>query len=168
MDPDTAPCPCGSGRPFPQCCAPLLAGTAAPPTAEALMRSRYTAYVRGDLDYIERTHAPEAKGDFNRPQAEDIARRVRWLGLDVRETIAGGVDDTTGTVEFTARFRKDGFDHVHRERAHFRRDGDRWLYLDGEFNPRGAPRRVEKVGRNQPCPCGSGRKFKQCCGKGGG
>lgn len=164
MDPDTGPCPCGSGRPLAQCCAPLIAGAPAA-TAEALMRSRYTAYVRDELDYIERTHAPEAAGDFNRAQAEDMAGRVRWVGLEVGDTTAGGADDVTGTVEFIARFRKDGVEHVHHERAHFRRDGDRWLYVDGEFNPRVAPRRVEKVGRNQPCPCGSGRKFKQCCGK---
>lgn len=164
MDPDTAPCPCGSGRPLALCCAPLIAGAPAV-TAEALMRSRYTAYVRGELDYIERTHAPEAAGDFNRAQAEDMAGHVRWVGLEVGDTTAGGADDDTGTVEFIARFRKDGVEHVHHERAHFRREGDRWLYVDGEFNPRVAPRRVEKVGRNQPCPCGSGRKFKQCCGK---
>lgn len=131
------------------------------------MRSRYAAYVRGDLDYIERTHAPEAQGAFNRTMAEEMVSRVRWLGLQVRETIGGGADDDTGSVEFAARFRKDGAEHLHHERAHFRRADGRWVYVDGEFNPRGNPRRVEKVGRNEPCHCGSGRKFKKCCGAAG-
>jgi len=156
-------CPCGSDIDFEACCAPVLAGTPAA-TAEALMRSRFTAYVKGDLDYIENTHASEIRDSFNRSAAESTARSVEWISLEIRDTESGGKEDETGTVEFAARFRQDGDIRVHHERSNFRREDGRWVYVDGKMNPQSAPRRVTKVGRNEPCPCGSGKKYKKCCG----
>ena len=158
-----AQCPCGSGSDFDECCGPIIGGTAAP-TAEALMRSRFTAFVHGDLDHIENTHAKEVRDDFNRSAAESTAKSVEWVSLEIRDTFDGREDDDTGTVEFAARFKKDGALQVHHERSNFRREEGRWVYVDGKMNPKGKPRRVEKVGRNEPCPCGSGKKFKKCCG----
>ena len=94
----------------------------------------------------------------------DALPSVEWVGLEILDTVNGGVDDDAGVVEFTARYRKDGALLAHRERSNFRREEGRWLYVDGDVNPRAAPRRVDKTGRNQPCPCGSGKKFKKCCG----
>ena len=156
-------CPCGSGSDFDDCCGPIMGGAPAS-TPEALMRSRFAAFVHGDLDYIERTHAKEVRDDFNRSAAESTAKSVEWVSLEIRDTADGGVDDDTGTVEFAARFKKDGELQVHRERSNFRREEGRWVYIDGQMNPKGKPRRVEKVGRNEPCPCGSGKKYKKCCG----
>ncbi len=156
-------CPCGSERDFEDCCGPILGGAPAP-TAEALMRSRYSAYVKGDLDHIERTHAADVRENFNRSAAQSTAETVEWLGLVLRETTKGGADDDEGTVEFSARFRKDGEEQVHHELATFRREENQWVYVDGKMNPKGKPRRVEKTGRNEPCPCGSGKKYKKCCG----
>ena len=156
-------CPCGSGSGFDECCGPIIGGTPAP-SPEALMRSRYSAFVHGDLDYIESTHAKEVRDDFNRSTAESTAQSVEWVGLEIRETSDGGADDDTGTVEFRARFKKDGALQVHHERSNFRREEGRWVYVDGKMNPKGKPRRVEKVGRNEPCPCGAGKKYKKCCG----
>jgi len=156
-------CPCGSGAGFDACCGPVIDGEPAR-TAEALMRSRYTAYVLGDLDHIENTHAEDVRDAFNRSSAESTARSVEWVGLDIRGGEDGGEDDDTGTVEFAARFRKDGDLQVHHEISNFRREQGRWVYVDGKMNPKGKPRSVDKVGRNEPCPCGSGRKFKKCCG----
>ena len=68
-------------------------------------------------------------------------------------------------VEFLIHFRRDGNDMRHHERASFRREDGHWFYVSGEVNPKGEPRRVVKVGRNEPCPCGSGKKYKACCGK---
>ena len=153
-------CPCGSGREHDDCCGPIIAGTPAA-TPEALMRSRYTAYVRGELDHLERTNAPEIRADFNRAEAERNVAEVEWLGLDVRRAEAA---EDTGTVEFAIRFRRDGQELVHRERSRFRRDDGVWYYVDGDVNPKDPPRRVEKIGRNDPCPCGSGKKHKKCCG----
>ncbi|MDP1703376.1 MAG: YchJ family metal-binding protein, partial [Sulfurimicrobium sp.] len=73
-------CPCGSGRDLGDCCGPIVAGAPAP-TPEALMRSRYTAFVLGKLEHIDRTHAPEIRADFNRAEAERTVAEVEWLGL---------------------------------------------------------------------------------------
>ncbi|MBC8158077.1 MAG: SEC-C domain-containing protein [Rhodospirillales bacterium] len=155
-------CPCGSGSAFEQCCGPFLEGAPAP-TPEALMRSRFTAFVRGDLDHIENTHASDVKDGFNRSAAESTANSVEWVSLEILNTAEGGTNDDAGTVEFAARFRQNGELMVHHERSNFRREEGRWAYVDGKMNPKGEPRRVEKVGRNEPCPCGSGKKYKKCC-----
>ncbi|AIB13036.1 hypothetical protein Sp245p_00805 [Azospirillum baldaniorum] len=154
-------CPCCSGLSFETCCGPILAGAPAA-TAEALMRSRYTAFVRHDLDHVERTHAPEIREDFNRAEAERVADECDWQRLDVLRATEEGDE---GTVEFLIQFRRDGQDMRHHERASFRRIDGQWFYSAGEVNPKGEPRRVVKVGRNEPCPCGSGKKFKACCGR---
>lgn len=153
-------CPCGSGRDFDDCCGPIIAGAPAP-TPEALLRSRYSAFVRGELDHVEHTHAPEIRDDFNRAEAERAVSECEWRGLEVRDT---SEDVDTGTVEFMIRFQRDGQDFYQHELAHFRREDGRWLYVSGEVNPKPPQRRVTKVGRNDPCPCGSGKKHKKCCG----
>ncbi|MEO5336833.1 MAG: YchJ family protein [Magnetospirillum sp. WYHS-4] len=159
----TISCPCGSGQGFDTCCGPLIAGAPAP-TAEALMRSRYSAFVHRTFDYLERTHAPEIQGDFSRSAAESLADQVEWLGLEIRGVEGGGPDDQTGAVEFAARFSRQGQEQIHHELASFRREQGIWVYVDGKMNPKPPPRHVVKVGRNDPCPCGSGKKYKKCCG----
>lgn len=153
-------CPCGSGRDLDACCGPIIAGTPAP-TPEALMRSRYTAFVRGRLEHVDRTHAPEIRDDFNRAEAERSARECEWQGLEVKNATETGDE---GTVEFVARFKRGGQEIVQHERASFcRRDG-RWFYLSGKINPGPPQRHFTKIGRNDPCTCGSGKKYKKCCG----
>lgn len=157
-------CPCGSKADFSECCEPLLDGAAAA-TPEALMRSRYTAFVQGQLDYIDKTHAEAVRSDFNRSAAESTANSVQWVNLEIIKTTGGGEDDDDGTVEFAARFKEGKELQVHHERSNFIRENGRWVYVDGKMNPGGDPVRVEKVGRNDPCLCGSGKKYKKCCGK---
>jgi SEC-C motif-containing protein len=157
------PCPCGSGRELDQCCGAIIAGAPAP-TAEVLMRSRYTAFALGHIDYLTETLAPEARADFDPIEAGKTAGDAVWQGLEVRAVTDGGRDDETGSVEFVARFRLNGEPRIHHELASFRREQGRWLCVDGEMDPKGPPRRVDKVGRNDPCPCGSGKKYKKCCG----
>ena len=156
-------CPCGSASDLDECCGPVIGGAPAP-NPEALMRSRFTAFVQGDLDHIENTHAAEVRDSFSRSAAESTAKSVEWVGLEIRGTSGGGEDDDTGTVEFAARFKKDGELQIHHEISNFHREEGRWVYVDGKMNPKDKPRRVEKVGRNDPCPCGSGKKYKKCCG----
>lgn len=156
-------CPCGSGTDFDACCRPYLAGTPAP-TAEALMRSRYTAFVRGDMAHVERTFVREEREKFDLAETEEMFGGVEWQGLEIVDTSDGGPDDETGIVEFAARFKKDGAALVHRERSTFQREDGKWVYVDGDIDLKETPRRVQKVGRNEPCPCGSGKKFKKCCG----
>ena len=157
-----APCPCGSGSDYDDCCGPIIGGAPAP-TAEALMRSRFTAFVRGNVDHIEKTHST-AVHDFDRAEADATATSVEWTRLEILDTVGGGEGDETGVVEFAAHFRHEGVQQVHHERSSFCRENGRWVYADGLINPKGQPRRTQKVGRNDPCPCGSGKKFKKCCG----
>ncbi|RBP05779.1 SEC-C motif-containing protein [Roseiarcus fermentans] len=168
-------CPCDSEKPFDQCCGPYLAGRGDPPTAEALMRSRYVAYARGEIDYIARTTAPESRAGFDAPAARAWAAQATWLGLRVVATERGGAGDAAGSVEFVASYRLDGAVVRHHERSRFRRTerGD-WLFVHGQAVGPGAGDRgtvavgAPKLGRNDPCACGSGKKFKKCCGAGAG
>lgn len=154
-------CPCGSQRPFETCCGPYLSGQASAPTPEALMRSRYAAFATGNIDHLERTLLPETRDDFDRNQITEWSKSSEWTGLEVRGT-SGGAGADEGHVEFVAHFRLSGKDHVHHETSRFvRRDGV-WYYADGIIGQR--PRSAAKIGRNDPCPCGSGRKYKKCCG----
>lgn len=153
-------CPCGTGRSLDDCCGPIISGTPAS-TPEALMRSRYSAFVLGNIDHVDRTHAPEIRDDFNRAEAERTASEVEWLGLEV---LSSSETEDTGTVEFYIRFRRDGQELVQHELASFRREDGSWLYASGKVGPKPPPRHVVKIGRNAPCPCNSGKKYKQCCG----
>lgn len=156
-------CPCGSEKEHDDCCGPLFKGAPAP-TAEALMRSRYCAYVKGEIDYLRDTMAPEILGEFDREDTESTSRDATWQGLEIRGCGAGGPEDETGTVEFVARFQLADEDRALHELAEFRRDAGRWIYSGGVIDPKGKPRHVKKIGRNEPCPCGSGKKYKKCCG----
>lgn len=155
-------CSCQSGLSFGDCCDPILAGQPAP-TALALMRSRYTAYARGDAAHLAHTLAAEHRAGFDAAEVSAGMRDTQWLGLEIVDTRDGGAEDSTGIVEFIARFRSQGRIGALHERSRFRRDeaDGRWVYVDGET--RVQP--VKKPGRNDPCSCGSGKKFKQCCGR---
>jgi SEC-C motif domain protein len=163
-------CPCGSDLEFTACCAPLLSGESHAPTAEALMRSRYVAYVRHDMAYLRRTLDVSKRPGFDVKDVERWNKGVVWQGLRILSATAGGESDSAGEVEFTASFEQQGREYELHERSRFRRVEGRWFYVDGKADrsPRqgGAPvvRESPKVGRNAPCPCGSGRKFKKCCG----
>ena len=119
-------CPCGSGEPYADCCRPLVRGEREAATASALMRSRYTAYVRGDRDYLSRTWHPSTRPS---PLALEP---VQWRGLDVGDVTGGGEQDQEGTVTFTAHWLDErGVPGTMRETSRFVREGGRWLYKDG-------------------------------------
>jgi SEC-C motif-containing protein len=156
-------CPCGSGETYEKCCGPYHAGAPAP-TAEALMRSRYSAYVKGEIDYLVSSHVAEGREEVDRELTEKWAKESEWVGLTIVATEKGGPDDDLGTVEFVARFKAEGQERAHRERSNFKKVEGRWYYVDGK-ELKAPPARAEKVpGRNDPCPCGSGKKYKKCHG----
>jgi SEC-C motif-containing protein len=157
-------CPCGSGLSFETCCEPIINGAKAP-TAEALMRSRYTAYVKRSIDHLGRSLSEEQRKDFAPEDAKNWAEKSEWLGLKILRTEKGGPADTEGLVEFSARFRTEGKEQEHVETALFARESGDWVYA-GQMPSAGQTVRREapKVGRNDPCPCGSGKKYKKCCG----
>lgn len=160
-------CYCGNEPSFEQCCQPYLDGSAKPDTAEALMRSRYTAYVLHNIDYVVDTHDPATADQVDRASSEEWSQNAEWEGLDILDTVAGGPGDDHGEVEFIARYQMDGQSVSHHERSTFRRVDGRWFYVDGRIiKPRPVVRETPKIGRNQPCPCGSGKKYKKCHGLG--
>lgn len=121
-------CPCDSGRPYAVCCGPYLSGTALPETAEALMRSRYTAYVRRAADYLSATwHPTTRRSDLG------LDEPVKWVGLEILATEAGGPEDTRGKVEFVARYKVSGRAERIHELSRFQRRGERWFYVDGNL-----------------------------------
>ena len=159
-------CPCGSGRNYSACCEPYISGKAKPLTAEALMRSRYSAYVEHAIDYIIKTCVHRGRDDIDYKSTRDWSEQSTWLGLKIISVEKGGPADTEGVVEFEAVYEKDGLKDIHHETAKFKKENsDEWLYVDGRISPRTIVRSTPKVGRNDPCPCGSGKKFKQCCGR---
>ena len=119
-------CPCGSGLPVGDCCGRYLSGKKSPPTAELLMRSRYTAYVFGDRSYLDRTWHPDT-----RPLVMELDDDAHWLGLKVVRIEAGGEGDETGLVEFIARYKIAGRGYRLHEISHFVRHEGRWVYRDG-------------------------------------
>ncbi|MBM6399400.1 YchJ family protein [Phycicoccus sonneratiae] len=127
-------CPCGglpSGASLGECCAPVIEGERLAPTAEALMRSRYTAYALADGDHLHRTWHPRT-----RPAGVDPEPWVRWVGLEVLDVVDGEAGQDAGVVEFRARWvagegrtRQRG--EVH-ERSAFARRAGRWFYVGPE------------------------------------
>lgn len=153
-------CPCGSGLAANACCERIIAGAPAP-TALDLMRARYTAFVTGRMngDFVRATTASE-----NRAAASGPSPQIGGLGLEIRDVSGGGIGDQTGSVEFVARLLVDGRAETHHEISRFRREDGRWVYIDGRFPSQPPANRRIKISRNDPCPCGSGRKYKACCG----
>ena len=159
-------CHCGSGQTYDACCGPILNGQRDAPTAEALMRARYSAYVEQQIDFLGDTLHPDHRADWDRDATRKWAEQSSWQGLEIRRTQGGGEQDEEGQVEFLARFEEGGEPRLHHENSLFRRHGGRWYYVSGDLPKPTTLRKAEpKVGRNEPCPCGSGRKYKKCCGR---
>lgn len=129
------------------------------------MRSRYSAYQRGEIDYIVATHDPDTRAPALREKAAEWAASARFVRLEVVEVDWEEGQDR-GMVHFKADFIEGGEKKSLEERSEFRRRDDRWFYVKGRSNAaETVVRETRKVGRNEPCPCGSGRKFKKCCGR---
>ncbi|TVO58087.1 YchJ family protein [Denitromonas halophila] len=122
------PCPCGRPATFDACCGPVLAGERSADTPETLMRSRYTAFTRGDATYLLASWHPDTRPDSLSLNDEPP---MRWLGLTIAS--APPTDGDVGTVTFIARYRSGGRAGQIRERSRFRRQNGRWFYVDGEF-----------------------------------
>ena len=158
-------CPCDSGLAYGECCEPYITGVKNAPTAEALMRSRYTAYVEQAIDYIVDTCIRDEKDEIDVKQTRNWSEKSKWLGLKIMSTEKGGPTDTEGTVEFEAVYEMDGLRDNHHETALFKKKDGHWLYDEGNVVPKTVVRTGPKVGRNEPCPCSSGKKYKHCCAR---
>jgi len=161
-------CPYGSGLAYRVCCEPVIKGKHPAATAEALMRSRYTAYATGEVDHLGASLREADRDSFDSKSAKEWSESAQWNALEIVGTERGGPDDSDGFVEFKARYTAKGQEQeqVHHERARFARENGRWVFVEGRVIGRDPYRRDEpKTGRNDPCTCGSGKKFKKCCGR---
>lgn len=143
-------CPCGSEKTYESCCKVYIKEGKKVPNVELLMRSRYTAFALRNAKYILETNYQQNVTDQEIKLLEREFDEVEWLQLYV-------IDSTKNEVEFKAYFRD--FDeklHVLHEHSHFVFEGGKWYYRDGVIF-------TSKIERNEPCPCGSGKKYKKCC-----
>ncbi|MHA6633189.1 YchJ family protein [Citrobacter farmeri] len=147
-------CPCGSAVEYSLCCHRYLSGEQVAPDPSHLMRSRYCAFVMKDADYLIRTWHPACHAASFRDEIDAGFASTEWLGLTVFEHTVSEADDT-GYVSFVARFREHEKSGAIIERSRFLKENGQWYYIDGTR---------PQFGRNDPCPCGSGKKFKKCCG----
>jgi SEC-C motif-containing protein len=127
-------CACGSGQLYARCCQPFHLGSAKAPSAEALMRSRYCAYVLGQIDYLVATTLPAVRTTDLWVNYKATHESIQWIALDVLRTAQGGARDKTGKVEFKASYVQDGRPAVHHELSRFRRSGGDWYYVDGQLD----------------------------------
>ncbi len=119
------------------------------------MRSRYSAYVLGLVDYLLDTTLPVQKARLDRESISQWSQQSTWLGLDVEGSQVLGGTPEHAFVTFTARWHDGSGEHSHRERSAFVQTRGRWYFID--------PTVGLSAGRNDPCPCGSEQKFKKCC-----
>ena len=157
-------CPCASGKPYSECCEPYLLGRAKPETAALLMRSRYTAYALSSVDYIYETSCPRVQKEFDAPKTKSWSQSATWSGLEILREVKGSPDDENGIVEFVAHYTVNDKPFNHHEIATFEKHNGVWVFIDGRIIGTDPERRdTPKIGRNEPCPCGSGKKYKKCC-----
>ena len=180
-------CPCKSGRRYDRCCEPYLNGQKAAPTAEALMRSRYTAFCAGNADYLMATHHPAHRSPRDRQSLAQTIRTTQWLNLRILATQKGQRKDKQGTVEFVAAYCEGrtaaGLTLADSElaaseladseladsrlaasnRVRQLHERSQFVKENGQwFYTEGEVRSPFIPKRDQPCWCGSGQKFKQC------
>lgn len=153
-------CPCGSKAPFKACCSRYMERLSTPTTAEQLMRSRYTAFYKRNIEYIAVTSWPQLTDKAKLLELKSSVEACDWYGLTVLDTEKGGVADSVGTVEFSAVFctrDEPSKPKVLREKSFFIKNEERWFYTKGNLTTFDL-----QLGRNDPCWCGSGKKHKKC------
>lgn len=156
-------CPCMSGKAYTACCEPILDGKRKAKTAEELLRARYSAFVVGKVDFILSSHHSKTSSEVKREEIENWSKDSKWEGLAILQKEAGEATDSTGTIIFHAKYIFDGELQNHYEKAKFEKENGEWKFFDAEALQNGPYVRHEpKVGRNDPCHCGSGKKFKKC------
>ncbi|TRX61673.1 YchJ family protein [Carboxylicivirga sp. M1479] len=125
-------CPCQSNNPYTTCCQALIEETSAAPTAEKLMRSRYTAYTLGDIDYLMRTHHVSTRPIKEKNEIKKWTDSVQWMGLSILSKKDGNENDKQGIVEFKAVFIEKGMpNHIH-EKSRFVKEKGLWYYKSGQ------------------------------------
>lgn len=156
-------CYCGEAKPFYDCCEPLIKGKKTAQTAEQLMRSRYSAYVVVDVKYLIATTYLTQQKNFDEADIRAWAVANQWQKLEIIATKKGKFNEEDGEVEFKASYINDtGTPQIHYEKSTFVKENGQWYYLSGIIGSSEAP---QTQNRNDLCACGSGKKYKKCCGQ---
>lgn len=145
-------CYCGFDKDFEECCGAIIAGKRSASTVEELMRSRYSSYASANAEYLVKSATKENRHPEDIPLILEFCRNVLWLKLDILHVEQ---NEDTGIVEFRAFYLEKGEIVLLHERSDFVKNEGVWEYDKGEFIN-------SKVERNEPCPCGSGKKYKKC------
>ena len=162
---DHEQCYCGSGKEFVACCEPVIQGTAHARTPEELMRARYSAHCQKNYSFLVESTHPDHRKDVKEEEISQWASHVDWTGLEVISATPGETDEQ-GSVSFVAHFTIKDTPQELREDAEFAKADGKWFYVDGHVHGQEPyVRETPRVGRNEPCTCGSGKKYKKCCGK---
>lgn len=157
-------CPCLSGKSYSECCEPIIRGTVVAANPEALMRSRYSAYAKQEINWLRDSLEKSQRNDFDEKSVAEWSKESEWLGIEIRQTRTEE-EKNVGWVEFIAKFKQNGVTRDHHELGEFRKVDGKWFFFDGRaIKPETVRKTGPEVGRNDPCTCGSGKKFKKCCG----
>ncbi|MGB2079303.1 MAG: YchJ family protein [Vibrio sp.] len=158
-------CPCGQGQPYANCCQPIHQNPQQAAKPHQLMQARYSAHVLGLVDFIIHTYHPSLQAQLD-PQEILESTQCEWQALHIIHQ--SRVIQNQGFVEFKAFFKDDDQELCMHEKSRFVFENNQWFYVDGEMDP--MPEMLNqtigsfKPKRNDPCFCGSGKKFKKCCG----
>jgi SEC-C motif-containing protein len=154
-------CLCGSQLAYSLCCQPFHENKQRPLTAEALMRSRFTAYAKLNKTYLLDTWIADKRPEEINFSKED----VEWTKLEIVDIKKGGAKDSKGIVEFKAYYMQEDEEYAMNEISRFKKVAGKWFYMDGLVKSIKKANLQTNQGKNAPCSCGSGKKFKRCCGK---
>ena len=156
-------CPCGSGNSYDQCCGPIIKKIAPAVGPEALMRSRYSAYVKGEIYWIRDSFEVSRRKAFDEKATQEWSETAEWLSLSI---IQSKIDEEKGEgqVEFIAKYKQSGVVVEHHELSEFVRKNGSWFFTEGRMIKPEPVCKEQTAGRNDPCPCVSGKKYKKCCG----
>ena len=164
MTDDNQTCPCGSGSSFEDCCQQIINGEREPLTAEELMRARYAAFAKGAIDFIVASTHSRTRREIDVSYIRQWSETSTWRGLQIIETKLVG--DNKAYVSFEAQYTQAGKDQSHKEKGLFEREDEKWRFVTGDELKNPTVRyETPRPGRNEPCPCGSGKKYKKCCGR---
>jgi len=159
-------CPCGSNKAYAECCLPVIKSEQPALTAEQLMRSRYSAFVKKEIGYIFTSLHPDFRSDYDEKSTREWAESAEWHDFKMLDTKKGGHEDQEGQVEFVVTFSERGMKREHHELSSFKKQNGTWYFTEGKIQQQKPVVRANpKIGRNDDCECGSGKKFKKCCGK---
>ncbi|MBV1920010.1 MAG: YchJ family protein [Pseudomonadales bacterium] len=156
-------CPCGSNLSYQECCQPFHSRDKYPPTAEQLMRSRYSAFVKADIAYLLHTRHSSTQSLDNPLLLQQSCQDTTWTNLRIQQCLRGQSNDNQGSVTFSAHYIENNKPGVLTETSRFVKEDQQWYYLDGNHCTSHNPP-ATLPGRNEACWCGSGKKFKRCHG----